>query len=189
MPDVERNYYVLCDDNCRFPAMTAEQIIEAIAEATGNVPEHVDDAFITKIKESNRNSALTFWKGTEAEFNALGVTAVAYKVGIDSNGKLYFTPQGESVPAHASTHGVSGEDPISPEDIGAAAASHNHNASDINSGTLAVARGGTGQTTGNAALNSMLAAGATVLSANQYGTTLPAAGTPGRLFFLKVTVT
>ena len=24
----ERNYYVICDDNCRFPAMTAEQLAE-----------------------------------------------------------------------------------------------------------------------------------------------------------------
>lgn len=28
----ERNYYVLCDDNCRFEGMTKEQIYDAIAE-------------------------------------------------------------------------------------------------------------------------------------------------------------
>ena len=51
----ERNYYVLCDDNCRFESMTKEQIIAAIAEATGHTPEDIDAAFITRIKEQNKN--------------------------------------------------------------------------------------------------------------------------------------
>jgi hypothetical protein len=36
------------------------------------------------------------------------------------------------------------------------------------------------------ALKIMFAAGNTVLSSNQYGSTLPSAGTPGRIFFKKV---
>lgn len=67
----ERNYYVICDDNCRFPSMTSEQILEAIAEATGETPTHIDDAFITKIKEQNRNGQLKLWVGTNAEYNAI----------------------------------------------------------------------------------------------------------------------
>lgn len=67
----DRNYYVISDDNCRFPGMTREQIIAAIAEATGNVPEHVDDAFITKIKELNANKQLKFWIGTTAQYVAI----------------------------------------------------------------------------------------------------------------------
>lgn len=67
----ERNYYVICDDNCRFPAMTKEEVIAAIAEATGATPTHIDDAFITKIKESNKNGKMTFWIGSQAEYNAL----------------------------------------------------------------------------------------------------------------------
>ena len=67
----ERNYYVICDDNCKFPAMTAEQVLAAIAEATGNTPSSVDNAFITKIKEKNGNSNLKFWVGTQAQYNAL----------------------------------------------------------------------------------------------------------------------
>lgn len=70
MPD-ERTYYVLCDDNCRFEGMTKEQIIEAIAEATGATPTHIDDAFITKLKEQNANKALKFWLGTTAQYNAI----------------------------------------------------------------------------------------------------------------------
>lgn len=67
----ERNYYVICDDNCRFEGMTKEQIYEAIAEATGTTPTPVDEAFITKIKEQNAQHSLKVWKGTEAQYNAL----------------------------------------------------------------------------------------------------------------------
>lgn len=67
----ERNYYVLCDDNCRFEGMTKEQIYDAIAEATGMTPTPVDSAFITKIKEQNASHNLKMWKGTEAQYNAL----------------------------------------------------------------------------------------------------------------------
>lgn len=70
----ERNYWVLCDDNCRFPAMTKEQIYDAIAEATGMTPTPVDEAFITMIKEQNANHNMKFWHGTEAQFNALEET-------------------------------------------------------------------------------------------------------------------
>ena len=73
--NTERNYYVLCDDNCRFPAMTAEQVIEAIAEATGNVPEHLDDAFITKLKEQNAGNNMKVWVGTQAQYNAISTPA------------------------------------------------------------------------------------------------------------------
>lgn len=67
----ERNYYVICDDNCRFEGMTKEQIYDAIAEATGTTPTPVDEAFITKIKEQNAQHSLKVWKGTEAQYNAL----------------------------------------------------------------------------------------------------------------------
>ena len=67
----ERIYYVICQDNCKFESMTKEQIIAAIAEATGNTPTDVDKAFITKIKEQNTNAAVKIWVGTQAEFNAL----------------------------------------------------------------------------------------------------------------------
>ena len=67
----DRNYYVFCDDNCRFPGMTREQILAAIAEATGNTVTNVDNAFITKVKEVNSNGNLSFWVGTTAEYNAI----------------------------------------------------------------------------------------------------------------------
>lgn len=67
----ERNYYVLCDSNCKFPAMTAEQTLAAIAEATGKTAANINDAFITKLKEQNGGRSIYIWTGTRAEYNAL----------------------------------------------------------------------------------------------------------------------
>lgn len=67
----ERNYFVLCEDNCKFPAMTKEQVLSAIAEATGATVKDIDSAFITKVKEKNGGASLTFWVGTQAEYNAI----------------------------------------------------------------------------------------------------------------------
>lgn len=68
----ERKYYVLCSSNCKFESMTKEQILTAIQQAvsTGEIKD-VDTGFITTIKEQNRGSALTFWVGTAAEYNAI----------------------------------------------------------------------------------------------------------------------
>lgn len=52
--------------------------------------------------------------------------------------------------------------------------------------TVTIAKGGTGATDGATALKNLLAAGATILSSNQYGTNLPSTATTGRLFFKKV---
>lgn len=67
----DRKYFVLCGNNCKFESMTKEQIFAAIAEATGNTPTNVDDAFISKIKEQNKGKGLVIWWGTTAEYNAL----------------------------------------------------------------------------------------------------------------------
>lgn len=68
----ERNYWVMCDDNCRFPAMTKEQILTAIEQAisTGSIQD-VDTGFVTTIKEQNKQTALRFWVGTQAEYKRL----------------------------------------------------------------------------------------------------------------------
>lgn len=67
----DRTYYVICEDNCKFEGMTKEQIIAAIAEATGATPTQIDDAFISKIKEQNHQGVMKFWTGTEAEYNLI----------------------------------------------------------------------------------------------------------------------
>lgn len=68
----ERNYYVICDDNCRFESMTKEQILTAIAQAvsTGEI-QNVDTGFVTTLKEQNASVGLKFWVGSQAEYNAL----------------------------------------------------------------------------------------------------------------------
>ena len=87
----ERKFYVYCDDDCKFESMTKEQIIAAIAEATGNTPTEIDNAFITKIKEMNAGKSVMFWVGTEAEFNALSPApeVKTIRIKISEDGMLY----------------------------------------------------------------------------------------------------
>lgn len=68
----ERNYYVIREDNCRFEAMTKEQILTAIQQAVeeGEIRD-VNTGFITKIREKNANRELMFWVGTQAQYNAI----------------------------------------------------------------------------------------------------------------------
>ena len=81
------------------------------------------------------------------------------------------------------------------ENLGASPLAHNHDASNVVSGTLSTERlpiipisnGGIGSSNGATGLQNLFAAGNTILSSNQYGTSLPAAGTKGRLFLVKVT--
>lgn len=70
-----------------------------------------------------------------------------------------------------------------------------NNATNLTTGTVSSARlptvpvnkGGTGSTSGATGLKNLFAAGNTVLSSYQYGSSLPSAGTKGRIFFKKVT--
>lgn len=67
-----RKYYCFCDANCKFETMTKEQILAAIAQAAeGGLVFDADAAFVTKVKEGNGGKPLTFWLGTQGEFNAL----------------------------------------------------------------------------------------------------------------------
>lgn len=51
-----------------------------------------------------------------------------------------------------------------------------------------ISKGGTGSANGAAGLANLFAAGSTVLTKElQYGDTLPSSGTPGQIFFLKLT--
>ena len=57
---------------------------------------------------------------------------------------------------------------------------------ELNPGVVSMISGGTGATDGATGLKNLFAAGATVLSHHQYGDTLPDPGTPGRIFFKRV---
>lgn len=64
-------FYVICDDDCRYEGMTKEEILSVIAQAAeGTLVFDTEAAFITKVKEQN-GGYITFWVGTQAEFNAL----------------------------------------------------------------------------------------------------------------------
>lgn len=64
-------YFVFDGKLCKTEGMSKEQIIAAIAEATGTTPSGLDDAFITKLKEMNRGNNFSFWLGTTAQYNDL----------------------------------------------------------------------------------------------------------------------
>ena len=90
----DRRYYVICADGCKFESMTKEQIYAAIEQAvsTGAIKD-IDTGFVTKLKECNRNAALSFWVGTQAEYNALTETAqnCFYIITDDTSGEDFDT--------------------------------------------------------------------------------------------------
>lgn len=67
-----KKYYCFCSSNCKYETMTKEQILAAITQAveTGSVGD-VDTGFITAIKEKNSGRAVTFWVGTQVQYNAI----------------------------------------------------------------------------------------------------------------------
>lgn len=68
----ERKFYCLCESNCRYETMTKEQILAAIAQAAqGGLTFDPDAGIITKVKEGNAGGYITFWVGTQAQYNAL----------------------------------------------------------------------------------------------------------------------
>lgn len=68
----ERKYYCICDSNCKFETMTKEQILAAIAQAaTTGLVYDANAAVVSKVKESNAGGSVTFWVGTQAQYNAL----------------------------------------------------------------------------------------------------------------------
>ena len=66
-----RNYYVLCRDNCKFESMTKEQILTAITQAVneGTIGD-IDAGFVTTIKTIN-GTALRFFVGSQYEYETL----------------------------------------------------------------------------------------------------------------------
>ena len=65
-------FYVLRGDKVLFESMTKEQIHNAIVQAIEQGEIHdVDTGFITSVKEQNQSRDLKFWKGTQAQYNAL----------------------------------------------------------------------------------------------------------------------
>lgn len=85
-------YYCYSDNDCKYPTMTAEQILTAIQQAIENgAITDPDEAIISKLVEINASNTVQVWVGTEAQFNALsGVSRVSKCViRIGTDGVLY----------------------------------------------------------------------------------------------------
>lgn len=68
----EKKYYCFCSSNCKYETMTKEQTLAVIEQAAaGKLTFDTSAAFITKVKEQNSGGYITFWAGTQAQFNAL----------------------------------------------------------------------------------------------------------------------
>ena len=65
-------HYVLRGDKSLAEGMTKEQILTAIEQAIdqGEITD-VDTGFVTSLKEANKSTALKFWVGTQAQYNAI----------------------------------------------------------------------------------------------------------------------
>lgn len=68
----EKKYYCFCGSNCKYETLTKEQILAVIEQAAaGELTFDTSAAFITKVKEQNSGGYITFWVGTQAQYNAL----------------------------------------------------------------------------------------------------------------------
>lgn len=129
----------------------AENLTRAAAHEVRYGSETVESALNARLPSAGEKAALAGTAGTPSSSNR-------YVTNSDPRLTDARTPK-----AHASTHKAGGSDPLTPEDIGAAPASHSHSwseitnkpstfppsshqhsASDVTSGTFPVARGGTG---------------------------------------------
>ena len=66
-------YYVTREDGVKTEGLTKEQIYELINGTTGEIPEGVDEAFITKLREINKSGNISLWVGSNAEYNDIEV--------------------------------------------------------------------------------------------------------------------
>lgn len=68
----EKKYYCFCGANCKYETLNKEQILSAIAQAQSGMPVIDPDAgVLTKVRETNTGGYITFWVGTQAQYNAL----------------------------------------------------------------------------------------------------------------------
>ena len=68
------NIYAFCDNNCKHLVYTREEVLSLLQQAIndGSLKNiDADYAAVKSVVDSNAGSDITFWTGTEAEFNAL----------------------------------------------------------------------------------------------------------------------
>lgn len=91
----ERIVYGVCDANCRVPVYSREQMLAILQQAieAGSL-QGVDitkSPVVRLIRESRADQNISFWVGTEAEYNAISPAVVGALVmaRIDANGNVY----------------------------------------------------------------------------------------------------
>ena len=86
--------YGLCNNNCRYPVYTQEQVLSILQQAidAGNLqginPD--DSPVVALIRETNKNVNVSLWVGTESEYNTIAPGAGLVMGRIGADGKLYF---------------------------------------------------------------------------------------------------
>lgn len=68
------NIYAFCDNNCKHLVYTREEVLSLLQQAIndGSLKNiDADFAAVKRVVDGNAGSDITFWTGTEAEFNAL----------------------------------------------------------------------------------------------------------------------
>lgn len=68
------NIYAFCDNNCKHLVYTREEVLSLLRQAVedGSLKNiDADFAAIKSVVDGNGGADVTFWTGTEAEFNAL----------------------------------------------------------------------------------------------------------------------
>lgn len=91
----ERIVYGVCDANCRVPVYSREQMLAILQQAieAGSLQgiDVTKSPVVRLIRESRADQNISFWVGTEAEYNAIS-PAVAGSIAIariDANGNVY----------------------------------------------------------------------------------------------------
>lgn len=68
-------HYAICENECLVETMTKNEILSAIAEATGNAVVSANDAFVSMIVNQNDGTNIKLWRGTKVQYNALETKA------------------------------------------------------------------------------------------------------------------
>lgn len=176
--------------------VTAEQVGLGNVDNTSDADKPVSTAQAEAIAEVEQKAQEAIDKANAVSLSNLGVTATAaelnYCDGVTSNIQTQLNGKA------ASSHGTHVSYGTSASALGTSSAGsattvsrsdHVHALPALTSctGTLTVAKGGTGSTNGATGLKNLFAAGNTILSSYQYGDSLPTSGfTAGRIFFKKV---
>ena len=125
------------------------ELLEIVTEGKVNVSDVVNN-----LESNETNKPLAAAKGRELKA-LIDAIVVPTKVSELQNDKGYLTSYTETDPTVPAWAKAANKPTYTASEVGAAPASHNHAASNITSGTLPVARGGTGATTAAAALTNL----------------------------------